>query len=149
MLFRSGTVSGIAASGLFTAAVGALLVVHNHRHRSITDRRIAFLYVVLLWFVMALFGTLPFLATGALRSFSEAYFEAMSGTQSQMFHPTHWVDITSVQELKHKACLCHESQGMQPLLDEWHIPMERFRGLECRCAAAEAFALHTDALATL
>ncbi|MBP3738270.1 MAG: PIG-L family deacetylase [Muribaculaceae bacterium] len=83
------------------------------------------------------------------RNFKLYYCEAMSGTQSQMFHPTHWVDITSVQELKHKACLCHESQGMQPLLDEWHIPMERFRGLECRCAAAEAFALHTDALATL
>ena len=34
---------------------------------------------------------------------------------------------------------------MDPLLDEWHIPMERFRGLECRCAYAEAFVRHTVA----
>ena len=83
------------------------------------------------------------------RTFDLYYMEAMSGTQSQMFRPTHWVNIESVQELKHEACLCHVSQNMQPLLDEWHIPMERFRGLECRCNAAEAFAQHTDALSTL
>lgn len=35
--------------------------------------------------------------------------------------------------------------GMEALLDEWHIPMERFRGLECRCAYAEAFVRHTVA----
>lgn len=83
------------------------------------------------------------------RNFKLYYCEAMTGTQTQMFHPTHWVNITSVRELKHKACMCHESQGMQPLLDEWHIPMERFRGLESRCEAAEAFCQHSDALATL
>lgn len=83
------------------------------------------------------------------RTFDLFYMEAMSGTQSQMFRPTHWVNIEPVLELKHKACMCHVSQNMQPLLDDWHIPMERFRGLECRCNAAEAFAQHTDALNSL
>ena len=83
------------------------------------------------------------------RTFELYYMEAMSGTQSQMFRPTHWVNIEKVVELKHKACLCHVSQNMQPLLDDWHIPMERFRGLECRCQYAEAFAHHTVALDTL
>ena len=77
------------------------------------------------------------------RTFELYYMEAMTGTQSQMFQPTDWVDITSVLELKHRACRCHESQGMDELLDGWHVPMERFRGLECRCQAAEAFAHHT------
>ena len=77
------------------------------------------------------------------RCFDLYYFEAMTGTQSQLFHPTDWVDISPVIEQKHAACRCHESQGMDPLLDEWHIPMERFRGLECRCAYAEAFVRHT------
>ncbi len=77
------------------------------------------------------------------RCFELYYFEAMSGTQSQLFHPTDWVDIGPVIEQKHKACRCHESQGMDNLLDEWHIPMERFRGLECRCSYAEAFIHHT------
>ena len=79
------------------------------------------------------------------RCFELYYFEAMTGTQSQLFHPTDWVDIGSVIEQKHKACRCHVSQGMDALLDEWHIPMERFRGLECRCSYAEAFIHHTVA----
>ena len=83
------------------------------------------------------------------RRFKLYYFEAMSGTQSQMFHPTHWVDIESVLERKHEACRCHVSQGMDDLLEEWHIKMELFRGIECRCYAAEAFALHSTALPTL
>ena len=83
------------------------------------------------------------------RTFELYYMEAMSGTQSQMFHPTDWVDISDVVELKHKACRCHVSQGMEELLDGWHVPMERFRGLECRCQAAEAFAHHTEAKNTL
>ena len=82
------------------------------------------------------------------RRFKLFYFEAMSGTQSQMFHPTHWVNIESVLERKHKACNCHVSQHMEDIY-EWHGPMEKFRGLECRCNAAEAFMQHSDALPTL
>lgn len=67
------------------------------------------------------------------------YFEAMSGTQTQLFHPTDYVDITSVASQKRKACFCHESQGMEPLYNDWHDPMEKFRGIEFRCARAEAF----------
>lgn len=82
------------------------------------------------------------------RRFKLFYFEAMSGTQSQMFHPTHWVNIESVLERKHEACNCHVSQHMDEVY-LWHATMEHFRGLECRCQAAEAFAQHSDALPTL
>ena len=67
------------------------------------------------------------------------YYEVMSGTQSTYFHPTDYVDITSVAEQKLQACLCHKSQNMEPLYNDWHIPMETFRGLEFRCKRAEAF----------
>ena len=82
------------------------------------------------------------------RRFKLYYFEAMSGTQSQMFHPTHWVNIEAVLERKHEACNCHVSQGMDDIY-HWHKTMEHFRGLECRCEAAEAFVQHSDALPTL
>ncbi len=77
------------------------------------------------------------------RTFDLYYMEAMSGTQSQMFHPTDWVDIESVLEQKHRACNCHVSQGMDDLMEGWHGPMERFRGIECRCNYAEAFIHHS------
>jgi len=72
-------------------------------------------------------------------NFNLFYAEAMSGLQSMKFVPTDYVDITSVVEKKHEACMCHVSQGMPDILDGWHIPMEKFRGMEYGCKAAEAF----------
>lgn len=78
------------------------------------------------------------------RSFELYYFEVMSGTQTQMFQPTDWVNIESVIEQKHRACYCHESQQLEEVMRDWHDPMERYRGIECRCRFAEAFAHHVE-----
>lgn len=72
-------------------------------------------------------------------SFDLYYAEVMSGLQSQNFVPTDYVNIDAVVDKKHEACLCHVSQGMPEILDKWHTVMERFRGLEFHCNAAEAF----------
>ena len=63
----------------------------------------------------------------------------MSGTQTQLFQPTDYVDISSVADLKRRACYCHVSQDIVPLYEKWHDPMEQFRGIENHCARAEAF----------
>ena len=78
------------------------------------------------------------------RSFELYYFEVMTGTQTQLFHPTDWVDISSVLERKHKACYCHVSQELEEVMKGWHEPMEKFRGIECQCPAAEAFVHHIE-----
>lgn len=78
------------------------------------------------------------------RCFDLYYFEVMTGSQTQMFHPTDFVDITTTRDRKHKACYCHESQSLQGVMEDWHIPMERFRGIECRCRFAEAFVRHVE-----
>lgn len=78
------------------------------------------------------------------RCFELYYFEVMSGTQTQMFHPSDWVDITSTRDRKYKASYCHESQNLQEVMEGWHDPMERFRGIECRCTFAEAFLHHVE-----
>lgn len=72
-------------------------------------------------------------------SFELYYYEVMSGTQTQLFLPTDYVDISSVAGRKREACYCHESQDMASLYEQWHDGMERFRGLELRCERAEAF----------
>ena len=43
------------------------------------SRRDAYLVVTLTWVVFSLFGTLPFLIGGYLHSFTDAFFETMSG----------------------------------------------------------------------
>ena len=83
------------------------------------------------------------------RRFELFYFEVMSGTQTQMFHPSDWVDITTTHDRKYKASYCHESQNLKEVMEGWHDPMERFRGIECRCSFAEAFLHHVEPVSIL
>ena len=67
------------------------------------------------------------------------FFEVMSGVQTQLFHPTDWVDITDTSEIKKKASFCHISQKPENWYTSAHEEMEIFRGMEFRCKRAEAF----------
>lgn len=80
--FDDGTWQGITASGLLTFCVGLLLRISFARADRLTDKRTAYLLVVLMWIALALFGTLPYLATGAVLRFTDALFESMSGITS-------------------------------------------------------------------
>jgi LmbE family N-acetylglucosaminyl deacetylase len=66
------------------------------------------------------------------------YFEVMTGLQSLHFHPTHYVDISDVAEVKHQALLCHKSQDGEYVWQD-HELMHRFRGRECGVERAEAY----------
>ena len=58
------------------------------------DRRLSYLLVVLMWIVLALFGAIPFMATGVLTSFTDALFESMSGitsTGATVFASVEWL----------------------------------------------------------
>ncbi len=77
--YRPWTIGLCAA---FTLAVGAMLWVSFGHYRQIKDRRMSYLLVTLLWVTLAVFGTLPFLATGTTSCFTRAWFEAMSGITS-------------------------------------------------------------------
>ena len=76
------------------------------------------------------------------RSFDLYYCEAMTGTQSQNFHPTDYVDISSVIQQKHEACFVHKSQKIEEEYPLYHGRMEVFRGMEYKCKYAEAFCGH-------
>lgn len=92
--FSDGTAGPISVSALFTFFLGLFLLVRFRHARTITNRRNAYLLVVLLWVVLALFGTLPFLATGTLHTFSDALFESMSGitsTGATVFSAVEWL----------------------------------------------------------
>jgi LmbE family N-acetylglucosaminyl deacetylase len=75
------------------------------------------------------------------RRFDLYYGEVLTGDQTQQFAPTHWVDVSAVLEKKRAACFAHASQEPAEMWAH-HDQMQRFRGRERGCAAAEAFALH-------
>jgi LmbE family N-acetylglucosaminyl deacetylase len=72
------------------------------------------------------------------RKFDLYYFEVMTGEQTQNFHPTDYLDITSVEPLKRRACFAHASQDPADFYG-YHEKMSRFRGMECGFQHAEAF----------
>ena len=74
-------------------------------------------------------------------SFALYYLEVMTGSQSQCFRPTHYVDITATEQRKRDACFAHESQHPAGFY-EAHDAMNRFRGREHGCKFAEAFVHH-------
>ena len=76
------------------------------------------------------------------RNFDLYYFEVDQGIQTQIFHPTHYVDIAASVSRKKDACFAHASQ--HPATDFWplHQAMDRFRGMECGVKDAEGFIRH-------
>jgi trk system potassium uptake protein len=68
----------IAASGILVVAVGTAGVVLIGESGELTTRE-GFAAVGLSWIVMSLAGTLPYLLTGAIPSFTDAFFETASG----------------------------------------------------------------------
>jgi LmbE family N-acetylglucosaminyl deacetylase len=75
------------------------------------------------------------------RTAALAYFEVLTGDQTQLFRPTDYVDISAVAARKRSACFAHASQKPE----EWypaHERMSRFRGMEHQCEQAEAFVRH-------
>jgi N-acetylglucosamine malate deacetylase 1 len=76
------------------------------------------------------------------RKFALYYFEVNPGAQTQHFHPTHYVDITSTEARKKDACYAHVSQNPPGFYDKYHEPMQRARGLEAGVPSAEGFIRH-------
>jgi LmbE family N-acetylglucosaminyl deacetylase len=84
------------------------------------------------------------------RKFALYYYEVDQGAQTQVFHPTHYVDITRTESRKRAACFAHISQNPETGFYKLHEKMHQFRGMECSCELAEAFVRHgqnVDALA--
>jgi LmbE family N-acetylglucosaminyl deacetylase len=73
----------------------------------------------------------------------DLYFFENAGTQ--LFHPTHYVDITATEARKREACFTHTWYKDRPDLDLWTNVdvMHRYRGLEAGCKYAEAFVHHS------
>ena len=80
------------------------------------------------------------------KKFPLYYMEAELGTQTQNFYPTHYVDITSVEERTHEAWKANTLwyDKIWPL----HDLMRRMRGAERGCKVAEAFNHHPQSPST-
>jgi trk/ktr system potassium uptake protein len=76
--FIDGSSSGILYAMMTSLFCGGLMFAFTRENQSLSVRD-GFLVVALGWFCMALFGSLPFFFSGAIPSFTDAFFESMSG----------------------------------------------------------------------
>lgn len=79
-LFReAASMSILFASALTLSSSAVLYAWTRGEKRQEIHHRDAFIIVALTWIVMSFFSTLPYMLTGAVSSFTDAYFESMSG----------------------------------------------------------------------
>lgn len=83
-------------SGAITAGSGMVAYLANRKSDFEIDRRDGYLIVAGSWFLFSLFGTLPFLLTGSIPVFTDAFFETISG-----FTTTGASVLNNIEELSH------------------------------------------------
>ncbi len=70
----------IILSGLITLVTGGMLYLLTLKNKNKNiGKREGFLVVTFTWIVISLFGTLPYLFSGTVSSFTDAFFETISG----------------------------------------------------------------------
>ena len=75
------------------------------------------------------------------------YYEVMTGTQTQTFSPTLFLDITAAEPTKRRACEAHVSQNLAAEYDGTERTIAQFRGRQSGHELAEAFVPHATGAA--
>ena len=79
MLYNDHELIPLGLAGLISIASGGTMYLVNFRTVKSLSSRDGFLIVTIGWILFSLFGTLPFIISGAIPSFTDAFFETMSG----------------------------------------------------------------------
>lgn len=66
-------------AGLITIVVGAVSYFLNRNAEKTISKRDGYIIVSLAWILFSLFGSLPYILTGAIPSYTNAFFETISG----------------------------------------------------------------------
>ena len=78
-LYDDGVTLKLLLSGIITLIIGAIAMYVTRDHKKEIKKREGYIVVSFGWIVMALFGTLPYMFTETIPSFTNAFFETMSG----------------------------------------------------------------------
>ena len=96
LIARDGDTLQFLISGAITTATGALAYFFTRKSGLTLNRRDGYLIVTGGWLLFSLFGTLPFLLTGSIPGFTDAFFETVSG-----FTTTGASILNNIEELSH------------------------------------------------
>ncbi len=77
--FDDGALTGVLLAGMITLVTGLVLRFATKGFEKKIKKREGYLVVTLGWITMSLSGALPYVFTGAIPVFTDAFFETMSG----------------------------------------------------------------------
>jgi trk system potassium uptake protein TrkH len=79
VILRDGLASSFLYSALITIITGIISFTPLKPDEKIYGNREGYIIVSATWIIFSLFGTLPFLFSGSIDNFADAFFESMSG----------------------------------------------------------------------
>jgi len=78
-VFKEAIAIQIVSAAIIVLLVGAFVMINTRRHTKEMNRREGYLVVTFGWIIMALSGSLPYVITETIPSFTNAFFETISG----------------------------------------------------------------------
>jgi trk system potassium uptake protein TrkH len=80
LYYREGQHIAILLSSLITSGTGlGIYLLMGRREKNTVNKREGFVIVTMTWVMISFFGTLPYLFSGTIPSFTNAFFETISG----------------------------------------------------------------------
>jgi len=77
--YKDGATLSISLSGIAVMVIGVLVMLITKNHEKEMNKREGYIVVTFGWIIMALSGTLPYVLTDSIPSFTNAFFETISG----------------------------------------------------------------------
>lgn len=78
-LYKDGVTGSLSVAAIITLALGGLAMLFTRKHNKEMNKREGYIVVAFGWIIMALTGSLPYVVTGSVPNFTNAFFETMSG----------------------------------------------------------------------
>ncbi len=94
--FREDTASALLFSAIITIVTGVIVFTPLRSEEKLSENKEGYIILTGIWILLSLFGTLPFLLSGSVRGFGNAFFESMSG-----FTTTGATILTDIESQSH------------------------------------------------
>ncbi|MDX1699611.1 MAG: potassium transporter TrkG, partial [Melioribacteraceae bacterium] len=96
LYYNDDDILALLISGLSTSLIGLLLFIYSKDKDKEIRKREGYIVVSIGWIVTSLFGAIPFVLHGSIPSYTDAFFETMSG-----FTTTGASILNNIEELPH------------------------------------------------
>jgi len=96
LIYEERAAASFLYSALITMATGVIVLTPLRKEERVYGNKEGYIIVTGTWILFSLFGTLPFIFSGSIDNFSDAFFESISG-----FTTTGATILTDIEALPH------------------------------------------------